>query len=76
MFTFVGKVRHLDVKNGVIAVENASDNKTYELQFDPDTVGDNVTVGSDVEVSAEFQGSRYKAKTVKVMNTNTQARER
>ncbi len=72
-FTFAGKVRHLDVKSGVMAVENASDNKVYELHFDPDTVGQDVTVGSDVEVSAEFQGSRYKAKTVKLMGANSQA---
>jgi hypothetical protein len=71
LFTFVGKVRHLDVKSGVMAVENLSDNKTYELQIEQDMVGSEVTVGSDVEVSAEFQGHQYKARTVKVMNANT-----
>jgi hypothetical protein len=35
-----------------------------------------VTVGSDVEVSAEFQGSKYKAKNVKVIGTNTRTSEK
>ncbi len=73
LFTFVGKVRHLDMKSGIMAVENASDGLTYELYFDPETVNDDLTVGSDVEVSAEFQGSRYKAKSVKMTTAGTQA---
>src|ERR1051326_3632150 len=66
LFTFVGKVRHLDIKSGVLAIENASDNLTYELHFEPGMGGDELTVGSDVEVSAEFQGHRYQAKSIKV----------
>ena len=73
MFTFSGTVRYLNVKDGVIAVDNQSDNKTYELRFDPGVVTDEVTVGSNVSVAAEFQGSHYKAKTVKVSGANTQA---
>jgi hypothetical protein len=73
MFTFVGKVRHLDVKSGMIAVENSSDGKTYELNFDSGMVGEDVTLGTDVIVSAEFQGSRYKAKSIKMYGSNTQA---
>jgi Domain of unknown function (DUF5666) len=63
-FTFAGKVRHLDMRSGMIAVENLTDNKTYELSFDPGVVRNNVTIGSDVTVSAQFIGSGYKAKTV------------
>jgi len=66
MFTFEGVVRHLDVKDGVMAVENRTDNKVYELHFEPGTIGEDLTVGSDVIVSAEFQGSKYKARTVRV----------
>ena len=75
LFTFVGKVRHLDLKNGVIAVESMTDNKTYELQFDPGTVGDDVTLGSDVEISAEFQRHGYKVKTLRVAGANSRASE-
>jgi len=75
LFTFAGKVRHLDVKTGVMAIENTTDNRTYELHFDPDTVGDDIMVGSDVEVSAEFQGQRYKAKSIKLTGGNSRASE-
>jgi hypothetical protein len=66
MFTFAGKVRYLDLSRRTIAVENLTDNKTYELQFDPGVVNNNVTVGSDVTVAAVFNGTGYKARTVAV----------
>ncbi len=65
-FTFAGKVRHLDLRTGTLVVENQADNKTYELQFEPGVVGDNVMVGSDVSVSALFNGNGYQAKSVTV----------
>lgn len=65
-FIFIGKVRHLDLRTGTLAVENQTDNKTYELQFQPGVVGDNVMVGSDVTVSALFDGNGYQAKTISV----------
>jgi hypothetical protein len=70
-FTFSGKVRHLDMRSGMIAVENLTDNKTYELSFEPGAVKNDVTVGSDVTVSALFIGRGYKAQTV----STSQARE-
>ena len=66
-FTFAGPVTHLDVKDGILALHNQSDDKTYELRFDPGVVTDEVTVGTSVVVSAEFSGTHYKAKTVKVV---------
>jgi hypothetical protein len=70
-FAFSGKVRHLDMRSRTIAVENLTDNKTYELTFDPGVVRNDVTVGSDVTVSAQFIGKGYKAQTV----STSQARE-
>jgi hypothetical protein len=63
-FTFVGTVRHLDLRTGTLVVQNQTDNKTYELQIEPGMLGENVTVGSNVTVSALFTGSGYRAKTV------------
>ncbi len=65
-FTFIGKVRHLDLRSGMLVVENRTDNKTYELEFAPGVVGDNVMVGSDVTVSALFNGTGYQARSVTV----------
>jgi hypothetical protein len=64
--TFAGKVRFLDMSRGTIAVENLSDNKTYELQFQPGVVQRDVTIGSDVTVAAVFTGKGYRAQTVAV----------
>lgn len=69
-FTFAGSITYLDVKDGVMAVHNQSDDKTYELQFDPGTLSDSITVGTDVVVNAEFQGTKYKAKSVKASPAN------
>ncbi len=65
-FNFAGKVRFLDMSKGIIAVENLADNKTYELQFQPGVVRDDVTVGSDVTVSALFSGKGYRAQSIAV----------
>lgn len=62
--TFAGKVRYLDLSRGTIAVENLTDNKTYELQFDRGVVRNDVTIGSDVTVAAVFNGKGYKAQTI------------
>ncbi|MGI9101375.1 MAG: DUF5666 domain-containing protein [Terriglobales bacterium] len=71
-FTFAGKVRYLDLRSGTIAIENVTDNKTYELEFKPGIVGDNVTIGSDVTASAVFSGKGYKAESIK-LNEMTKA---
>ncbi len=65
-FTFAGKVRHLDLRSGTLAIENQSDNKTYEIRFRPGLVSDEVTVGSDVTIAATFNGNAYEAKDVAV----------
>ncbi len=65
-FIFAGKVRYLDMSRGLMAVENLSDNKTYELHFEPGVVRDNVTLGADVTVSALFSGQEYRAQRVAV----------
>jgi len=63
-FTFAGPVRNLDLRDGTLALENRTDNKTYELHFEPGVVGPNVRIGSEVTVSAVFTGKDYRAKSV------------
>jgi hypothetical protein len=67
-FTFAGRVTYLDMRSGTLAVLNQSDNKTYEIRFDPMRGNlDNLTVGSDVNVSAEFDGRNYSARNLTVL---------
>lgn len=65
-FTFSGKLTYLDMHRGVLAIQNSTDNKTYDIKFSPNTVADagNLTVGSEVKVIATFEGTQYTAQSV------------
>lgn len=65
-FTFAGRVRHLDLRNNQLAIENDSDNKTYEIALDGETLPSNLMVGSDVTVAAVFDGRQYVANSISV----------
>jgi hypothetical protein len=69
-FTFNGRITHLDMAHGLLAVQNQTDNRNYEISFDPNAEGhDELGVGEDVNVNAMFDGTRYMAKTYRVTKT-------
>jgi uncharacterized protein DUF5666 len=65
-FTFTGRVTFLDMHSGLLVLEDPRDRKAYEINFDPSRVrlSRDVTVGSDVSVTADFDGTRYTATTI------------
>ena len=65
-FTFAGKVTFLDLHRGLIAVQNNTDDRNYEIHFAPSAVAnrDQLGVGRDVLVRATFEGTRYMAQSV------------
>jgi hypothetical protein len=65
-FTFAGKVTFLDLHRGLIAVQNSTDDRNYEIHFAPSAVShrDELGVGRDVLVRATFEGTRYMAQSV------------
>jgi hypothetical protein len=65
-FTFSGKVTFLDLHRGLIAVQNSTDDKNYEIHFAPSAVANRneLGVGRDVLVRATFEGARYMAQSV------------
>jgi hypothetical protein len=65
-FTFSGKVTFLDLHRGLLAVQNSTDDKNYEIHFAPAAVTnrDQLGVGRDVLVRATFEGARYMAQSV------------
>jgi len=68
-FIFAGKITHLDLRSGLLAIDNHTDDKTYEIQFDPrNTSTNNLGVGAEVTVDALFDGSRYMARSVTVIS--------
>jgi hypothetical protein len=69
-FTFAGRITHLDMAHGVMAVQNQTDNRNYEISFDPNSDGhDSLGVGEEVTVTAMFDGTRYMAKSLNVNRT-------
>jgi hypothetical protein len=72
-FTFFGVVTHLDLRNGVIAVHNKSDDKTYEIYFNPDATPNKnaLLIGSQVTIVATFNGRGYEARNITLNQQNT-----
>ena len=66
-FTYFGRVTHLDIRTGVLGIENRADSKIYEVHFDPSMrIPENLLIGSTVTVVARFEGSSYTAENIQV----------
>ncbi len=66
VFTFAGKVTFLDLHRGLLALQNSTDDRNYEIHFSPQVVTDrsSLGVGREVLVRATFEGTRYTAQSV------------
>ena len=70
-YTFVGQVVHIDLRTGLLVLNSSVDHKTYELYLDQATVpSDNLQPGATVTVIANFQNSRYVARSMTVDSQN------
>ena len=65
-FVFSGNVVFLDLHSGQLALVDPRDDKRYEISFDPDrfAINRDVHEGSDVTVTANFDGVHYSASAV------------
>jgi len=70
-FVFAGRVTHLDMRLGLLVVEDPRDQKTYEVYFDPHNIAssDALQEGAIVEATTTFNGFRYVASNIKI-NSN------
>jgi hypothetical protein len=66
-YTFAGQVVHIDLRTGLLVINSSTDHKTYEVYLDayaaPD---DNLHAGAVVTVVANFDGSRYVARSLTI----------
>jgi hypothetical protein len=72
-FTFAGPITYVDLRLNKLAVANRTDNKTYEIDFDPAVLGserNNLQVGRDVTVVATFEPKGYRADKITVNGSN------
>jgi Domain of unknown function (DUF5666) len=73
-FTFAGRVTGLDLRLGLLVLTSSTDNKTYEIYFDPAvvTADDSLRQAADVTVLTRFDGNRYVARSVTVNSQSQQ----
>ena len=73
-FTFTGRVTGLDLRLGLLVLTSATDNKTYEIYFDPSVIAaeENLRQAADVTVLTRFDGNRYVARSVTVNSQRQQ----
>jgi hypothetical protein len=67
-YSFFGRVTYLDLSQKMIAVENQSDNQTYEIHLQNLPGGSirGLRQGSMVDISAVFDGTRYVVQTIEL----------
>jgi hypothetical protein len=67
-YLFSGVVTNVNLRDGTLAIENHSDDQTYEVHFNPAALGDRnkLKVGSEITAHAVFDGKQYKANDVQV----------
>ena len=69
-FTFTGKITYLDMAAGLLALQNRSDDKNYEVRFDPTAgINDDLRLGAEVTVKALFDGRQYKVQNLAMNET-------
>lgn len=70
-YTFVGQIVHVDLRTGLLVLNSSIDHKTYEVYLAPTvTPDDNLHAGVNVTVIANFEDSRYVAKTLTIDSQN------
>lgn len=67
-FVFVGRVSHLDIHLGLVVLVDPRDQKSYEIDFDPNAipVSEDLREGATVEATTAFDGRRYVASAITV----------
>ncbi len=68
-FTFTGQVVHLDLRSGLLVLNSSTDHKTYEIYLGSSVSPQaDLHAGTDVTVVANFQDSRYTARSISIQN--------
>jgi hypothetical protein len=72
-FTFAGRVTYIDLSRKLIAIDNRSDGKKYDVYTD--AIAPNVLrqlrEGAEITISAVFDGDRYSARSVGIPGANS-----
>jgi hypothetical protein len=65
-FTFAGRVTYLDISRKLIAIDNSSDGKNYDISVEAvaESILRRLREGANISVSAIFDGNGYAARKV------------
>jgi len=68
-YVFVGRITNVDVRRGMLAIENESDHQNYELRYNVAQVPehDRLRVGAKVTAQANFDGRSYLADSISIL---------
>ena len=66
VYTFAGDITHLNIATGTLAIHNLSDDKSYEISFDPSMTSRDLQLGAQATIQAQFTGRNYKASQIQV----------
>jgi len=77
-YNFSGILTHVDLRDGLLSLNNKGDGNDYELYFDPLNEKDagRLVEGTTVSISANFDGKRYRATSIKVTEPMTVSSDR
>lgn len=65
-FIFTGSITNLDTAGGSLVLVDPSDQKSYQISFDPEAIAgsQNLRIGQRVRITAEYDGSAYRATSI------------
>jgi hypothetical protein len=77
-YTFAGIITNVNLRDGVVSVENHGDGKVYDINFDPRSRSErsSLHVGNSVNISATFDGENYRATNVTVTEASSAPKAR
>jgi Domain of unknown function (DUF5666) len=65
-YTFAGEITHLNLSTGTLAIHNLSDDRSYDIEFDPAMSSQQLQLGAQATIQAQFTGRNYKAAQIQV----------
>jgi hypothetical protein len=73
-FTFQGRVTYVNIRDGIMAVENQGDGRNYELRFNPDQVAgrEGLTIGAQVQAKASYNGQAFDVQNMQIVAAASQ----
>ena len=70
-YIFVGRITNVDLRRGLLDIENENDQKNYELSYNaariPDPDRDRLRMGAKVATHANFNGTTYSVDSIAIV---------